>query len=235
MVSAWVFAGIVGSIRTPVLTYHDIIPTRTKDSLWFDCSVAEFKEQIAWLKKKGAVFVSSTEVYKSYVLKQPLPKNAICITFADNYQGFYRYAWPILKEAKIPVTQFVHTGFVGSSVGRPKMTWKQLIELDRSGLVTIASQTVSHPSDLTKMTDSQILSEFTKSKAKLEVMLGHRVLQLAYPNGKYDMRVSSIAKKAGYVACFTEDCRPTETAKNQYEIPRYVHTKYRAAWESKTR
>jgi peptidoglycan/xylan/chitin deacetylase (PgdA/CDA1 family) len=233
MVSAWVFASLVGSSITPVLTYHDIIPVRTKNSVWFDCTIQEFKDQIAWFKQKGAVFVSSTEVYKSYILKQPLPKKAVCITFADNYEGFYRYAWPILKAAKIPVTQFVHTDFVGSSVGRPKMTWKQLIELDRTGLVTVASQTASHPADLTKMTDSEILSEFSKSKIKLESMLGHRILQLAYPNGKFNSRVSLLAKQAGYIAAFTEECRPAESAKNQFEIPRYVHTKFRSAWDSK--
>ena len=233
MISAWILATISIPSRTPILTYHDIISVRDKNSVWFDCTIKEFKEQISWMKKKGAVFVSSTDVYKSYILRKPLPKNAICITFADNYQGFYRYAWPILKEAKIPITQFVHTGFVGSRTGRPKMNWSQLIELDKTGLVTIASQTVSHPEDLTKMTEQQVLSELTGSKAQLESKLGHKVLELAYPNGKFDSRVSALAKKAGYIAAFTEESHPAEMARNQYEIPRYVHTKYRAAWESK--
>ncbi len=113
------------------------------------------------------------------------------------------------------------------------MTWSQLIELDKTGLVTIASQTVSHPEDLTKLTDQQVLSEFTSSKSQLESKLGHNVLELAYPNGKFDSRVSALAKKAGYLGAFTEECRSAEMARNQYEIPRYVHTKYRAAWKSK--
>jgi peptidoglycan/xylan/chitin deacetylase (PgdA/CDA1 family) len=233
VIGTWIFTILSVPSRTPILTYHDIIPARTKGSVWFDCTVSEFKEQIGWLKKKGAVFVSSTDVHLSYILRKPLPKNAICITFADNYQGFYRYAWPILKAAKIPVTQFVHTGFVGSKIGRPKMTWNQLIELDRTGLVTIASQTVTHPADLTKMSDQEVLSEFTKSRSLLESKLGHRVLELAYPNGKYDARISALAKKAGYAAAFTEDCEPAEKGRNQYEIPRYVHTKYKRAWETK--
>ena len=218
--------------RTPILTYHDIIPVRTKSSLWFDCSVQEFRDQISWMTKRGAVFVSTMAVYDALRWKKPLPKHAICLTFADNYAGFYQYAWPILRKKKIPVTQFVHTGFVGSSVGRPKMTWEQLIELDKSGVVTIASQTVSHPADLTQMSDAQVLSEFVRSREKLRAKLGHDVVELAYPNGKHDSRVSSLAQKAGYLVAFTEDCRPAESAKNLLEIPRYVHTKYRQALQS---
>jgi peptidoglycan/xylan/chitin deacetylase (PgdA/CDA1 family) len=138
-----------------------------------------------------------------------------------------------MRELRIPVTQFVHTGFVGSTVGRKKMTWPQLIELDRSGLVTIASQTVTHPADLTKMKSKDVLAEFMKSKQQLEFKLGHRITQLAYPNGKFDNRISDLAKQAGFTAAFTEECLPSETGKNQFQIPRYVHTKIRIAWNSK--
>lgn len=187
------------------------------------------------MEKKGAIFVSSNEVVKSMTEGKKLPAKAICLTFADNYEGFYKYAWPILKAKRIPVTQFVHTGFVGSKIGRPKMNWAQLIELDQSGLVTIASQTVSHPADLTKMTPQAVLGEFRKSKADLESKLKHPVVQLAYPNGKFNLAVAALAKQAGYKAAFTEEFRPAETASNWLVIPRYVHTKFQEAWNSKSR
>ncbi len=227
-----VWAALAVTTRTPILTYHDIIPKRTKTSLWFDCSVDEFKNQIAWLKKQGAVFVSTNDIYLALSNQKVLPQKAVCITFADNYEGFYKYAWPILKKEKIPTTQFVHTGFVGSPVGRRKMTWAQLSELARSGLVSVQSQTVSHPEDLTKLSDRQILEEFRKSMTTIGARLGHPATELAYPNGKYNPRVAALAKKAGYRICFTEDCRPAEMATNLQMVPRYVHTKYRDAWNS---
>ncbi len=227
-----VAAAVIGlASRTPILTYHDIIATRTKESQWFDCTAKEFSDQISWFKKRHAVFVSTAAVYKSLMAKKPLPANAVCITFADNYLGFYRYAWPILMREHIQVTQFVHTGFVGSKVGRPKLTWGQLVELDRTGLVTIASQTVTHPADLTRMSSPQVLAEFTNSKHQLEAKLGHQVVELAYPNGKFDARISAIAKQAGYLVAYTEGCQPAEKAKDLFEIPRYVHTRYREAWQ----
>ena len=228
MIGILVLAGLTS--RTPVLTYHDIVLNRTKSSVWFDCTVQEFRDQIRWLRKSGAVFVSTSDLCEAMIKKKPLPKGATCITFADNYEGFYRYAWPILKRERIPVTQFVHTGFVGSKVGRPKMTREQLKELDSSGLVTIASQTTTHPEDLTTMSDSEVAKEFSDSKRYLEVLLGHPISQLAYPNGKYDLRVAGLAKKAGYKIAFTEDCHPAELAKSMWTVPRYVHTKYRQAW-----
>ncbi|MEI7577814.1 MAG: polysaccharide deacetylase family protein [Armatimonadota bacterium] len=216
---------------TPVLTYHDIIRKRDSKSLWFDCTVDEFREQLAFLRKRNASFVSVDQLRISLSTGRPLPKNAICITFADNYLGFYKHAWPILKRERIPVAQFVHTDFVGSPVGRPKMSWKELTELDQSGLVTIGSQTCSHPADLTKLSDSQLKHELEDSKKKLELKLGHTVTTIAYPNGKFDSKVANAARKANYLIGFTENLAPAQKRLDMWRVPRYVHTKYQRAWK----
>src|SRR5207249_1556632 len=130
----------------------------------------------------------------------------------------------------IPAAMFVHTGFVGSPVGRPKMSWAQLRELDREGLVTIACQTVSHPPDLRRLTDGQLDREMSLSKQALERQLGHAVLYIAYPNVKWDERSTAAARRAGYLMGFTEELRPAETATGILAVPRYVHTKYLQAW-----
>ncbi len=195
--------------------------------------MSELEVQIRFFRQRGAVFVSTKQVADALITHKSLPANAVCLTFADNYEGFYRFAFPILKREKIPATQFVHTGYVGSSVGRPKMTWEQLKEIDRSGLVTIASQTVSHPENLCALSDAQVLKEFRDSKASLEKRLGHSVDQLAYPNGKFDHRIAKLARAAGYRIAYTEECHPAESAKDIYQVARYVHTKYAKAWLDK--
>jgi peptidoglycan/xylan/chitin deacetylase (PgdA/CDA1 family) len=221
---------VVSEYKTPVLTYHDIIETRDATSVWFDCTRQEFEDQIQWLKNKKAVFISLDQLVSALESNSKLPKNAICITFADNYQGFYKFAWPILKRERIHVAQFVHTDFIGNLTGRPKMTWKQLKELQTSGLVTIGSQTLSHPADLTRLSNAAIQKEFKDSKLRLEKFLGTNIQYLAYPNGKYNRRVSLLAKESGYRAAFTEQLLPAESHPNLWEIPRYVHTKYELAW-----
>lgn len=221
----------VAKSRTPILTYHDVIPTRTKDSLWFDCSVKELTEQLSSLRKRGAVFVSLADVERALTGGAPLPDRAIAITFADNYQGFYKYAFPFLKRERIPVAMFVHTGFVGSRVGRPKMTWDQLRELDRTGLVTIGSQTVTHRS-LTELSTEEINRELNESKRVLEQQLGQPVRYLAYPNGAFNKAATTAAKRAGYALAFTERLIVAERRPNNWEVPRWVHTKWESAWKA---
>jgi peptidoglycan/xylan/chitin deacetylase (PgdA/CDA1 family) len=215
-----------------VLTYHDMVETRDANALWFDCTPQELTEQLDWMLAQGASFISAKQLEAHLAKGDPLPKKAVLITFADNYLGFYRLAWPILRGRKVPVVQFVHTDFVGNRQGRPKMSWEQLRELDRSGLVTIASQTRSHPADLTTSPDARLVDELSGSKATLEERLGHPIRYLAYPNGKYDARTATFAASARYRMAFTEAQVPAERSPSIFMVARTVHTRYRQAFQA---
>ena len=218
-----------------VLTYHDVIERRRSDSLWFDCSANELSQQLDWLVRKGAQFATLDQLRDHISGRRRLASRSVVVTFADNYEGFYLRAWPILKRRKIPVAMFVHTGFVGNRNGRPKMAWDQLKELDRSGLVTVASQTVSHDPDIRKLTIQKLRLEFTASKASLANHLGHEISYLAFPNGKCDVNVANEAKAAGYALAFSEVTQPVRQGVNPWLVPRYVHTKYQKAWNDAER
>ncbi len=222
---------IAKAASTLVLTYHDIIPTRGPGSVWFDCTAAEFRAQIRQLTRWGAVFVSVEDLQAGLSGRKALPPKAVVLTFADGYHGVYDHAWPVMKRERIPFALYVHTGYVGSKVGRPKMTWDELGTMVRSGLATVGSQTVSHPADLRKLTDAQIVKEFTVSKRSIEKRFGvcH---SLAYPNGKWDARSARQAEKAGYAMAFTEELKPAETAASFFEVPRYVHTQWERGWRN---
>jgi peptidoglycan/xylan/chitin deacetylase (PgdA/CDA1 family) len=230
MVALWAILVLPGlRSRTPVLTYHDFVAKRDAQSLWFDCTPTEFREQLDWMQRRGARFLSLRDLDRALTSGKSLPPRSIVLTFADNYEGFWRYAYPILRARRIPSAMFVHTGYVGGQQGRPKMTWAQLRELDRGGLVTVASQTVSHPVDLRLLSNDALDREFVESKARLERELGHPVDYVAYPNGKYDARVASRARKAGYRLAFTEVTQPVERSPDLWRLNRYVHTKWRQA------
>jgi peptidoglycan/xylan/chitin deacetylase (PgdA/CDA1 family) len=208
-----------------------MVEKRGKDSLWFDCTPEELRAQLSWLTDQGAVFVSLADVESALTGGPPLPEHAVAITFADNYKGFLTQAWPILKEEEIPVTMFVHTGHVGSQKGRPKMTWDELRGLEQSGLFHAESQTVSHPADLRSLSREAMAREFRDSKSKLEQELGRPVKHLAYPSGKFNRIAEEEALAAGYTLAFTEEQDPAETAPSRTSVPRYVHTRYREAWQ----
>lgn len=215
--------------RTPILTFHDVIERRGPGSVWFDCTTKEFADILDALDKRGVHYVTLDQLYKHLVEGKALPRNAIVITFADNYRGFYDRALPILRKRHIPAAMFVHTGFVGSSVGRPKMTWGQLKELDREGLITVASQTVTHPPDLRTIPFAGQLKEMSDSSLALEKQLGHPVRYLAYPNGKFDKQSMRAARQAGYLMAFSEELTPAEKSPSILAVSRYVHTKWRQA------
>lgn len=216
--------------ETVLLTYHDVIETRDAQALWFDCTAAELESQLNFLEAKGAHFITLDQLYGHLTKGAKLPSKPVAITFADNYLGFWERAYPILKRRRVPVAMFVHTGYVGDrSHGRPKMDWEQLRALDREGLVTIASQTVSHPADLGKLSDRAIQREFLASKARLQSELRHTISYLAYPNGKCDARCIRFARLTGYRMAFSEVTQPAERSPSLWAVNRYVHTKYRQA------
>jgi peptidoglycan/xylan/chitin deacetylase (PgdA/CDA1 family) len=211
------------------LTYHDIVPDGMRGKLWFDTTESEFKAQIAAMKRAGVHFISVDQLYGRLTGAQRLPLRPVCLTFADNYAGFWLRAYPVLKASHIPAAMFVHTGYIGSPIGRPKMTWPQLLQLDREGLVEVASQTVSHPLDLRKLAYAKLLAEFKDSKADLERHLGHPVRDLAYPNGKFNATCERAARATGYRMAFSEVTEPADQSKTLFEVNRYVSTKWQAA------
>ena len=65
------------------------------------------------------------------------------MTIDDSFKSFYDNGWPILKQKKIPFILFVNTREV--NINHPNyMTWEQIRELKRSGLVTIGGHSFSH-------------------------------------------------------------------------------------------
>jgi len=228
LLAAGLFLPVKGA--TICLTFHDIVPDDFAQRLWFDCTESEFKAEIGWLERHGAHFISVPQLYGHLSKGAPLPSHPVCLTFADNYLGFLLRAYPLLKQERIPSAMFVHTGYVGSPIGRPKMDWPQLQSLTRDCLCLIESQTVSHPADLRTLTNRQLDSEMVRSRQDLQRQLGVAVDYVAYPNGKFDRRSEEAAHRAGYKMAFTEVLNTAERSPNLFAVNRYVHTKFKRAW-----
>lgn len=212
-----------------VLNYHDVFPRRTADNVWWDITPQEFEQQLAWLKARGANFISLDQLRRHLTLNVPLPKNPVALTFDDNHQGFYEHIYPILKREKIPAAMFVHTDFVGRGGPRARMDWATLRKLDREGLVTIGSHTASHR-DLTQLSQAEQRRELLESKWTLERQLGRPAVYIAYPEGKADAVTLKLAREAGYVMGFTIDWRLPGDSPDMLAIGRYIHTQMPRAW-----
>lgn len=140
-----------------VLTYHDIVDTRSElvgDAVTSDHLVGHFE----WLKLQGYHVVSLDDLKAAQDGVRPLPRKAVLLTWDDGYTSFYTHVLPLLKAYNYPAVLAIVgswmepklDGFVqygASLVPREKfMSWEEVKEAKDSGLVEIAS----HSYDLHK-------------------------------------------------------------------------------------
>ncbi|HET6382052.1 MAG TPA: polysaccharide deacetylase family protein [Armatimonadota bacterium] len=208
-----------GTGAIPVIMYHDVVPSKL---VWFDMTTPEFARQMDDLSAAGAHPITLDELYAHLLSNKPVPDRSIVLTFDDCTLGQFTYALPILEQHHFPATFFVQTGYVGKTTGKRHMTWDDLRAAEKTGLITVESHTITHPEDLTKLSDAALKREFTVSKTVLEQKLGHPILFLAYPSGNCDSRVAEAARNAGYLAAVTMDRGWTACPAQSYYLPRFA-------------
>jgi peptidoglycan/xylan/chitin deacetylase (PgdA/CDA1 family) len=179
----------------PILMYHCI--SAGNNTLYVEPK--RFALQLRNLLKQGYTPITARELVNSWFSGTPLPSRPIVLTFDDGYRDNYTNAYPLLKKYHVKATLFVITG----AVGRPNyLTWPQIQEMEKSGLVDVESHSVHHP-DMSNLTPEQAKMELTVSKAMLEAHLHKPVTMFAYPMGKYRPFLFPILREAGYQAAFT--------------------------------
>lgn len=201
----------------PILTYHYIRPRPgSDDPLGQRLSVdpATFQAQMDWLAQHGFTPITLSELAALRAGLDPAPPHPIVLTFDDGYRDFYQNAFPILRAHGFHATVFIITGFVGQE---RYLTWDMIRELDRSGLVEIGAHTVHHP-DLTTLANPE--SEIRGCKDALERALGHPVTAFAYPAGKFDARVETAVRAAGFRQAVTTQPRWATSGDDPLALPR---------------
>jgi poly-beta-1,6-N-acetyl-D-glucosamine N-deacetylase len=188
--------------RVPVIMYHDV---KKKKDVSYDVPPRKFRAQMESIKEAGFTPISMDQLHAHLTENKPLPSKPILLTFDDGYLGNYEEAYPILKEFKYPAVFFIVPSYVGVKTSKDHVTWEQLKEVVKDGLVTVEAHTMTHPVDLTKLEDAKLRREVFESKAVLEKKLGIAVNYFAYPTGNRDERVVALAKEAGYRMAFTMD------------------------------
>lgn len=105
---------------------------------------------------------------------------------------------------------------------RVMLNWEDAREMQQSGLVTIASHTLTHPI-LTRIDREKARDEIARSKSIIEQRLGAPVILFAYPNGTvvdYDDEIIGMLKAAGYSAACTTTAGSAFEAADLYRLPR---------------
>jgi peptidoglycan/xylan/chitin deacetylase (PgdA/CDA1 family) len=180
----------------PVLYYHYIrINPNPRDRVGFGLSTspAAFRTQMRYLAGHGFHVISLHQAAVAIENHSGLPSRPIVLTFDDGYADFFTAAVPILQSYGFTATSFVITGRMGRG---GFMTPNQVVAADGMGF-TIGAHTVDHVA-LAALPPARATWEMKQSKLTLEELLGHPVVDFAYPYGSFSQRVMAQAKSLGF-------------------------------------
>ncbi len=191
------------SISVPILMYHYIrpLPSMYGDWMGYKLSVspATFTEQLDWLSEHGYHAIDFNDLRAYFAGTKVLPHKPVVITLDDGYADLYTNAYPVLKAYKFKAVAYIVTNFVGQS---SYVTAGQVVEMDHNG-IQIASHTMNH-ANLARTSPYLVTYQLSSSKAWLEQLLGHPVVDFAYPSGKFSAHVISALQATGYDTAVTE-------------------------------
>ena len=202
----------------PILYYHYIrVNPNPRDRVGFSLSTppAMFQAQMQYLADHGFHVVSLHQAVVAIKNHPGLPSRPIVLTFDDGYADFFTAAVPILRSHGFTATNFVITGRMGRS---GFMTPNQVVAADGMGF-TIGAHTVDHVA-LAAQPPARGAWEMRQSKLTLEELLGHPIVDFAYPYGSFNQYDMAQAKTLGFETAASTMYGSLHTAGQLFELSR---------------
>ncbi|MDX1624479.1 MAG: polysaccharide deacetylase family protein [Gemmatimonadota bacterium] len=217
--------------RLAVLRYRKIGPLTEEDWLTTTAIPEErFRSQMGTLRRHRWIPLGMEEFRAALENPVGLPERAVLLTFEGVYRSFLERVLPNLVRYRYPAVAFVAPDIVGETASihggmdepEPICDWDDLRSL-RSEMVTIGSLGRTGRS-LSDIGPSDLESEITGSKGRLQKELGGEVELFAYPEGdpgEDPDRTVRTLRVAGYRAAFLADGGPASVPpENPFSIPR---------------
>jgi peptidoglycan/xylan/chitin deacetylase (PgdA/CDA1 family) len=121
------------------------------------------------------------------------------VTFDDGHISNFEFALPILQSHAIKAWFFVTVGWTGRRSGY--MGWQELRALHHAGQ-QIGAHGWTHTL-LTHCSPRRLHSELVDARLTLEDKLGTSITTMSLPGGRYNRRVLTACREAGYEQIFT--------------------------------
>ena len=229
-----------------VLCYHDIrddlrsTMASSPESTAID--TRELVRQFSWLEKNGYHPVSLQQIIDARAGRATLPSRALLLTFDDGYESTYTKVFPLLKQFHFPAMVALVGDWMDTTAqpnthvapGTRFVNWDQVREMQKSGLVEIASHSygmhqgilanpqgnllpaaTSHqylPAEKKYESDAayaeRIKADLARNADTLERNTGRRPRAMVWPYGAYNQLVAQWAASAGMPITFTLDGGP---------------------------
>jgi len=215
----------------PILTYHqiDIVPPHGAPFRGLTVSPAQFRQQIAWMRRLGYRGLSMRELMP-YVRGESTGK-VFGITFDDGFRNVHRHALPVLTEFGFSATNYFVSGQIdGSNVWdasqgvppAPLMNAEEVREWARLGQ-EVGAHTVDHV-HLPALPPAEARRQIETSKAALEDLVAMPVTAFCYPYGEQQAVHREMVREAGYDNATLTQRGLARADDNPFGLPRvHVH------------
>ena len=179
-----------------------------------------FKKQIKIIKDLKYNFYDPKDLIKEFPIAKREKK--ILITIDDAFSSFYEFAWPYLKEEKIPFILFISTEAVGRN---GYMTWNQIKELEKETTVHIGNHSHTHKY-LVDFENKNFMDDIDTSSIIFVEQLGYNPIFFSYPFGEYSSLVKKYISK-NFRFSFGQHSGVIDINKDPHELPRFpINEKY---------
>ena len=201
----------------PYLMYHEIelagrqVVQNTPGYVRYVVNEKEFSDQLEWLAGAGFEGVNVTTAIGAPATTQKV----VAITFDDGCETDLLAAAPLLKRHSFNATFYLVAGFLDR---HGYLTTSQVRSLKDLGF-EIGSHSMTH-SYLRRLNDTQLRAEIFESKDRLEQLTGSKVDHFSCPGGRWDSRVSDLAREAGYLSVATSEIGTNSDKSDPYHLLR---------------
>lgn len=185
----------------------------------------QFEAQLRYLKENRYNVIGLPELVSLIRNGSDIPPKTVVITIDDAYRSVYKHAFPLLKRYGLPFTVFLYMEAVGRY--SDYITLEELNTMGKYRKVTFGNHSYSHarlarwPEGMPKEEYLKWLEDdLIKSGEAFEKLLGYRPRFYAYPYGEYNHEYSSLVKRHGYLAAFTQDTGSAGGATDPFLITR---------------
>ena len=206
------------SVEVPIIMYHKV----TKDGSQlgkFAITPAALEEDLQFLRSKGYQAVTMQALIAFVHGAGKLPEKPIVLTFDDGYFSDYHYVYPLARQYKMPIVSSIigkvtddYTAEGRTDILYPHLTWPQVEEMARSGLVEF--QNHGYDIHCTRCGTSgakrrsgesrahyaaRLEEDLTKFQARFEEHIGTAPAIFTYPFGAKSEGSDEVLKSLGFM------------------------------------
>ncbi|MEM1295769.1 MAG: polysaccharide deacetylase family protein [Verrucomicrobiota bacterium] len=211
-------------IEVSILGYHDFANQDSRNNMVINTS--KFRAQMEALKKAEIPVIPMMDYVAWKKGEKNIPNPSVVITIDDGWEAVYTHAFPILREYGYPFSVYLYKNYIGGA-GR-SLSYEQINEMIANGC-EIGVHSVSH-SDMSRTGgrsatayEEWLREELGESLRFLREKFGDSVIPVfAYPYGKYNKQVVTLAEEYGYELGVTVAPKKAAHSLPDFEVGRYI-------------